>query len=398
MYCNTPRGEKTCPRWSVATHPGKGVIFLVLTCILAFCSCTGKPGAPPPVVPDVEVSPVIQKDVPLYGEWIATLDGYVNAEIRPQVSGYLIKQTYQEGDVVRKGAVLFEINPRPFEAALDEAKGRVAQLEARLARAEADVTRDERLLPKGAASQKDLDTAIADQGEARAGLQSARAAVEQAQINLGFTKVTSLVDGIAGIAQMQVGSFVGQSSLLTTVSQVDPIKAYFTVSEQEYLAFNQRFPSDTSRVAEEERLQLELILADGTTYPHKGKFYFADRQVNQGTGTIRIAGLFANPGNILRPGQYGRIRTVTSIAKGALLVPQRAVTELQGSYQLAVVDGDNKVDIRTVKVGEQVGSLWIIADGLKPGERVIAEGVEKIRTGMQVNPKPFAAASAVAER
>ena len=191
---------------------------------------------------------------------------------------------------------------------------------------------------------------------------------------------------------------MGQNSLLTTVSQVDPIKGYFTVSEQEYLDFNRRFPSDASRAAEEERLQLELILADGTTYPQKGKFFFADRQVNQGTGTIRIAGLFANPRNILRPGQYGRIRTVTSIAKGALLVPQRAVTELQGSYQLAVVDGDNTVAIRTVKVGEQVGTLWIIADGLKPGERVIAEGVEKVRTGMQVNPKPFAATTEVAER
>jgi membrane fusion protein (multidrug efflux system) len=398
MYCNTPRGEKTCPSWSVATHPGNGVIFLVLTSILAFGGCSGQPSAPPPVTPDVAVSPVVQKDVPLYGEWIGTLDGYVNAEIRPQVSGYLVKQTYQDGDAVRKGAVLFEINPRPFQAALDQAKGKLAQAEAQLGKAKIDVERDTPLAKAKAIPQRQLDDDIQALLGSEAAVAAARAAVEEAQINLGFTKVTSLVDGIAGIAQMQVGSFVGQSSLLTTVSQVDPIKAYFTVSEQEYLAFNRRFPSDASRAAEEERLQLELILADGTTYPQKGKFYFADRQVNQGTGTIRIAGLFANPGNVLRPGQYGRIRTATNLAKGALLVPQRAVTELQGSHQLAVVDGDNKVDIRTVKVGEQVGALWIIADGLKPGERVIAEGADKVRTGMQVNPMPFAAAAAVAER
>jgi RND family efflux transporter MFP subunit len=398
MCCNKSRVGKTCPSWSMDMDHGKAVIFLVLTSILSFGGCSGKPSAPPPVAPDVEVCPVIQKDVSLYGEWIGTLDGYVNAEIRPQVTGYLIKQAYQDGDVVPKGAVLFEINPRPFQAVLDQAKGQLAQAEAQLGKAKLDVERDTPLAQARAIPQRQLDDDIQARLANEAAVVAARAAVEQAQINLGFTKVTSLVDGIAGMAQLQVGSFVGQSSLLTTVSQVDPIKVYFTVSEQEYLAFNQRFPSDASREAEEERLQLELSLADGTTYPQKGKFYFADRQVNQGTGTIRIAGLFANPRNILRPGQYGRVRTATSIAKGALLVPQRAVTELQGSYQLAVVDGDNTVDIRTVKVGEQVGTLWIIADGLKPGERVIAEGVEKVRTGMRVNPTPFAAATDVAER
>jgi RND family efflux transporter MFP subunit len=398
MYCNTLRVGKTCPSWPTDMPHGKAVIFLALTSMLSFGGCTGQPSAPPPVAPDVEVSQVIQKDVPLYGEWIGTLDGYVNAEIRPQVTGYLIKQTYQEGDVVRKDAVLFEINPRPFQAVLDQAKGQLAQAEAQLRKAKIDVERDTPLAQAKAIPQRQLDDETQTMLANEAAVVAARAAVEQAQINLGFTKVASLVEGLTGIAQLQVGSFVGQSSLLTTVSQVDPIKAYFTVSEQEYLDFNRRFPSNASREAEEERLQLELILADGTTYPQKGKFYFADRQVNQGTGTIRIAGLFTNPRNILRPGQYGRIRTVTSIAKGAVLVPQRAVTELQGSYQLAVVDGDNKVNIRTVKVGEQVGTLWIIADGLKPGERVIAEGVEKVRTGMQVNPTPFAATTEVAER
>jgi RND family efflux transporter MFP subunit len=398
MYCSKPRVGKTYPSWSVDRHHGKAVIFLVLASILSFCSCSGKPSARPPVAPDVEVCPVIQQDVSLYGEWIGSLDGYVNAEIRPQVTGYLIKQTYQEGDVVRKGDVLFEINPRPFQAVLDQAKGQLAQAEAQLGKAKLDVERDTPLAKARAIPQRQLDDEIQTKLANEAAVVAARATVEQAQINLGFTKVTSLVDGIAGIAQMQVGSFVGQNSLLTTVSQVDPIKAYFMVSEQEYLDFNRRFPSDASREAEMERQQLELILADGTTYPQKGKIYFADRQVNQGTGTIRIAGLFANPRNILRPGQYGRVRTATKIAKGALLVPQRAVTELQGSYQLAVVDGDNKVDLRTVKVGEQVGTQWIITDGLKPGERVVAEGVEKVRTGMQVNPKPFAAATDVAER
>jgi membrane fusion protein (multidrug efflux system) len=340
--------------------------------------------------PDVAVVDVMQKDVPIYSEWIATLDGYVNAKIQPQVTGYLIKQNYVEGSFVRKGEALFEIDPRPFHAALDQAKAQLAQAEAQLGKAALDVERDTPLAQARAIAQSQLDNDIQAKLGAKASVEAAKAAVEQAQLNLEFTEVRSLVDGIAGIAKGQIGDLVGPSTLLTTVSQVNPIKAYFTVSEQEYLDFNRRFPTEASREAERKQLQLELILADGTTYPPKGTIYFADREVNPSTGAIRIAGLFPNPGNILRPGQYGRVRTAIRTKQGALLVPQRAVTELQGSYQVAVVGSDNKVSIRPVKVGERIGLMWIIDEGLKPGERVVAEGVQKVRQGAAVNPKPFA--------
>jgi membrane fusion protein (multidrug efflux system) len=231
----------------------------------------------------------------------------------------------------------------------------------------------------------------------KAAIQAAEAAVKSAQINLDFTRLVAPIDGISGQAQLQVGALVNSSSAaITTVSTVDPIKVFFTVSEQEYLAFNRLYPTEATRSAEEKRLPLELILADATTYPKKGKIYFADRAVNQNTGAIRIAGLFDNPGNILRPGQYARIRAATSTRQGALLVPQRAVSELQGSYQVAVVDHENKVSIVPVKVAEQVGSMWVV-DGLKPGDRVVAEGVQKVRPGAQVNPKPFSAEPARAK-
>ncbi len=240
------------------------------------------------------------------------------------------------------------------------------------------------------AAKAAVETAKAQIEAAEAAVQAAGAAVETAQLNLGFTRLTSLIDGIAGVAQQQVGALVSPSSgAVTTVSTVDPIKAYFTVSEQEYLSFNRRYPSEASRQAQTKQLQLELILADGTEYPEKGKFYFADRGVDEKTGAIRLAGLFPNSGNILRPGQYGRVRTITRIQNSALLIPQRAVTELQGSYQVAVVGSDDKVSIRSVKVGDRIGNQWIVTDGLKPGERIVAEGVQKVRPSVQVNPKPF---------
>ncbi len=365
-------------------------------------------GAQPGASPDVEVVQVEQKDVPIFGEWIGTLDGFTNADVRAQVTGYLLRQGYQEGAFVKKGQLLFEIDRRPFQAALDQAEGQLAQAKAILANAQAvqgrtelDVNRYTPLAKEQAASQQDLDNAIQNNMAAKATvatavaqIRTAEAAVETASINLDFTRLVAPIDGIAGQAQLQVGALVNPSSgPVTAVSTVDPIKVYFTVSESEYLDWNKRFPTENTREAARKSLRLELILADGTTYTHEGTVYFADRQVNQSTGAIRIAGLFPNPGNILRPGGYGRVRTAKSVQKDALLVPQRAVSELQGGYQVAVVDGENRVSVRTVKVGDRVGANWIIADGLKRGDRVVAEGVQKVRQGMQVNPKPFAAES-----
>ena len=338
-------------------------------------------------------------------EWIGTLDGLSNADVRAQVTGYLMRQDYQEGAFVNKGQLLFEIDPRPFQAALDQAEGQLAQTKAILANAEAvqrrtelDVNRYTPLAREQAASQQDLDNAVqnnlaakATVATAEAQIKSAEAAVESAKINLDFTKLTAPIEGIAGLAQLQVGALVNPGSEpVTSVSTVDPIKVYFTVGEPQYLEFRRRFPSELSRQQADKNLRLELILADGTMYPHEGKFYFADRQVNQGTGAIRIAGLFPNPNNILRPGGYGKVRTVIRVEPNALLVPQRAVSELQGGYQVAVVNGANKISIRTVKVGDLSGNQWVVTDGLNRGDTVVAEGVQKVRPGMQVNPTPFA--------
>ena len=364
------------------------------------------PQAAKPMAVDVEVAQVQQQDVPIYGEWIGTLDGLVNADVKAQVTGYLLKQTYVEGSLVKKGQLLFQIDPRPFQAALDQARAQLEQSRAQLVNAEANqqqaqlnVDKYAPLAKEQAASQQDLDNAtqtnIAAKAvvvNSKAAIQAAQAAVETAQINLDFTRLSAPIDGIAGQAQLQVGALVTPASgTVTTVSTVDPIKVFFTVSEQEYLEFNRQYPTEATRQAEVNRMPLDLILADGTTYAKKGKVYFADRAVNQNTGAIRIAGLFPNPGNILRPGQYARVRGATSIKRGALLVPQRAVTELQGSYQVAVVDNENKVSIQPVKVGERIGSKWIIDEGLKPGDRVIVAGMLKARPGAQVNPKPSAA-------
>jgi RND family efflux transporter MFP subunit len=381
------------------------VVGLIIGAIRPKHVSGARSGAPP----DVVVAAVEQKDISLYSEWIGTLDGFVNADVRAQVTGYLLRQDYKEGDFVKAGQLLFEIDPRPFQAALDQAEGQLAQATAQLANAEAvqgrtqlDVERYTPLAKEQAASQQDLDNsvqnnlaAIATVATARAQIKTDEAAVETAKINLNFTRLISPIDGIAGIAQLQVGALVSPSSgAVTTVSTVNPIKVYFTVSESEYLAFNRRFPTDLARQEQFKREPLYLILADGTTYQYPGTIYFADRQVDLGTGSIRIAGLFPNPGNILRPGGYGKVRAANRVVKDALLVPQPAVTELQGSYQVAVVDGQNKVSIETVDVGEQFGPQWIIKKGLKPGERVVVEGTQKVRPGMLVNPKPYVAQTA----
>ncbi len=383
---------------------GTALVAVVAVAVLAMRPKHGAAGGPG--APDVQVVPVEQKDVPIYGEWIGTLDGFTNADVRAQVTGYLMRQAYQEGAFVRKGQLLFQIDPRPFQAALDQAAGQLAQAKASLANAKAvqgrtqlDVDRYTPLAKEQAASQQDLDNAVqnnlaakATVATAEAQIKTAEAALETAQINLDFTRLIAPIDGIAGQAQLQVGALVNLSSgPVTSVSTLDPIKVYFTVSEPQYLAWRRRFPTEASRLEADRNLRLQLILADGSVYPHDGTFYFADRQVDVGTGAIRIAGLFPNPGNILRPGGYGKVRAVIRLQRDALLVPQRAVTELQGGYQVAVVGSDDKVRIRPVTVGDRVGSEWVIAEGLKPGERVVAEGVQKVREGAQVNPKPFVA-------
>ncbi len=420
----------------------KATLFLFIVVLLSAAGCSkSKTTTQAMTAPEVEVVQVEQKDVPIYQEWIGTLDGLVNAEIKSQVTGYLLKQHYTEGSFVKKGQLLFELDQRPFEATLEQAKGdrakaqgqleqanaQLVQAQAQLSQAEAnqgktelDVQRYTPLAKEKAISAQDLDNAIqanlaakAQVKAANAGIQTAKAGiiaakanltaaeamVKSAEINLGFTKIYSLIDGIAGLAQVQVGNLVnGGTGTLTTVSTVDPIKVYFTPSEQEYLNFTKTYPLQNAQAAMRKNLELELVLVDGTVYPQKGRFFVADRQVDQKTGAIRLAGVFPNPGNILRPGQYGRVRAVTDTRTAALLVPQRAVTELQGNYQVAVVGPDNKVNIRTVKVGERVDTLWVINEGLKAGETVIAEGLQKVRPDMIVTTKPYLPATAEAPK
>jgi len=356
--------------------------------LLSVTSCTNTKANPSPPAPDVEVTEIVQKDVPIVSEWVAVLDGFVNAQIQPRVSGYVIRQDYKEGSVVKQGQVLFEIDPRPFKAALDQAKAQLSQAEAQLGKANLDVERDTPLAEARAIAKAQLDTEIQAKLGAQAQVQAAKANVEQAELNMEFTKVTSLVGGVAGIAQVQIGNLVGPNSILTSVSQVDPIKAYFTVSEQQFTDFHRRFPTQQSVEEQRKRIPLKLVLSDGTTYEQIGTIYFADREVNASTGTIRIAAVFPNPNNLLRPGGYGRVRASARTQNGALLIPQRAVIELQGSHQVAVVGNDNKVSIRPVTVGDRVGNLWIVTEGLKPGERVIVEGLMKVRDGAPVKAVP----------
>jgi RND family efflux transporter MFP subunit len=366
-----------------------GFTTVLLLSLMATACGKGNVHAAQPPPPEVRVGPVIQQDVPVYSDWVATLDGYVNAEIRPQVSGYIIKQNYKEGSLVRKGQVLFEIDPRPFQAALDRAKGDLAQAQAQLGKSTLDVNRDTPLAEARAIAQSQLDNEIQAKLGAQAAVETDQAAIEQAKLNLEWTQITSLVDGIAGIAQVQIGNLVGPNSVLTSVSQVDPIKAYFPISEQAYVLAQEQSNSLSSKHAISFfGSSLDLIMTDGRTYPRKGKILLADRQVDPSTGTIRIVAAFPNPGNLLRPGQYGRVHVETNMKKGALLVPQSAVGQSQGSYQVAVVGSDHKVNMRAVKPGETVGTMWVIDEGLKPGEEVVVEGLAKLKEGTLVSPKP----------
>jgi RND family efflux transporter MFP subunit len=354
------------------------------------CSNGNVRAAAPPPSPVVGVAPVIQKDVPLQGEWVGTLEGYVNAQIQPQVSGYLIRQDYHEGALVKKGQLLFEIDPRPFQAVLDQAKGQLAQAEAQMANAELNVKRDIPEAEAHAIPQSQLDTDTQSLRGAKAAVEAGQASVEQAELNLGYTRVVSLIDGIAGINTVQVGNLVGPSTVLTAVSQVSPIKVYFPISEQEYLRMaDGGGPGSVDFLTHASQIPLHLTLADGSVYPHLGRAIFADRQVDTQTGTIQIVGEFPNAKNLLRPGQYARVQAPIGNIDGALLVPQAAVNQQQGTYQVTVVGADNRAQIRTVAVGPRVGMLWVITSGLKPGELVVAVGAEKVKDAEVVNPTPY---------
>jgi membrane fusion protein (multidrug efflux system) len=350
------------------------------------------PGEPPRAVPvEVVVAPVVQRDVPVTSEWIGTTEGTVDAEIRAQVSGYLISRDYEEGRLVKSGDLLFRIDPRPFQAALEQARGDLGRAQAALEKSRLDVERYTPLVAEGAVSRQELDNSIQAKRAGEANVQSARAAVEKAQLELSFTEIRSPIDGIAGAAVAQLGNLVGPGdpNPLTTVSQVDPIRVSAPISEREYLAFARR--SGALADAPEARdANLELILADGSVHPERGRAIFAGREVDPRTGTILFRGEFPNPGNLLRPGQYARVRAVTEIKKGALLVPQRAVSELQGVQQVAVVGPDDKISMRVVQAGVRDGSLQVIEKGLAPGDRVVVEGLQKVREGSVVAPKPAA--------
>ncbi len=365
--------------------------FALPVIVLAAVWGCGKKEAAAPPPPVVEVAPVIQQDVPVYAEWIGTLDGFVNAEIRPQIEGYVLKRDYKEGSFVRAGETLFEIDPRQFQATYDQDKGTVARWEAELANAKTTAARYRPLAAQKAISQQELDDAVTREQTAQASLATAQAALEKAKLDLGWTKVVSPVDGIAGVASAQVGDLVNRLKVMTTVSTLDPIKVNYNVSEQEYLSFTQKVgPVDKLIAADagaKGEAPLQLVLADGSVYSRRGRGYLMGREVDVKTGTIAMAGLFPNPGNVLRPGQYAKVRVVMELRKGAVLVPQRAVSELQGSYQVAVVGPDNKVTIKVVKPGPREGSLWVIDEGLKPGDRIVVEGLQRVRSGMTVAPK-----------
>lgn len=366
---------------------------LATTSLLLATGC-GKPvAAPNAPPPQVEVTAVVQKDVPIIHEWVATVDGFVNAQIQPQVGGYLLRQTYKEGSFVKKGQVLFEIDPRSWQASLEQAEGQLAEAKAQEVKARQDVERDRPLAEARAIAQSQLDAEKQALVAAQAVVQAQQAQVQLARINVNFTKVRSLIDGVAGIASGQIGNLVGPNTLLTTVSQINPSKVYFALGESEYLKFATVINNAAKGLpsAPIERSPIRLVLSNGATYPHPGKLYLADRQVDPQTGTIRVAATFPNPDGILRPGQFGRVRIQTEVLKNALLVPQLAVNEIQGTYQVAVLGSGNKIEIRPVKVGSRVGPEWVIEDGLKVGEEVVVQGIQKVRPGGVVQPKPYQA-------
>jgi membrane fusion protein (multidrug efflux system) len=371
----------------------KRFVLAGLSVISAFVlsDCSRKPVQVAPNAPEVLVATVQPRDVPRVLERVATLDGFINANINAQVQGYIVSRDYQEGSLVKKGDPLFQIDPRPFEAALGQAKGTLGKDQANWTKADADEKRAIDLFKKKVISDQERDTAIAAAESIKANVEADEAAVKTADLNLGYTKITAPIDGLAGFANNQVGDLVGPASTtpLTTVSQIDPIKAIVTVGEGAFTDFFARYPDAEKRQALLNQIDFELILGSGTVYPRKGKFYALDRNLDPKTGSIRYYVTFPNPDATLRPGQFGKVRFVPDSVHNALVVPQEAVAELQGNFQVAVVDQNNKVDIRPVKMGERIGALWQVTEGLNAGDRVVVQGVQKARQGATVQVKEW---------
>lgn len=368
-----------------------GAAWLMAACLgvsgALGCKKEGEKPQLPPL--DVQVEKVEKKDVTLYSEWVGTTTGYVNAEIRPKVQGFLLKQNYTDGAVVKEGDVLFEIDPRQFQAAYDQAEGQLKRAQAALGKSELDVARYTPLAAQGAVSQQELDDAIQQRAADIAQVFSAQAELQQARLNLGWTKVTSPVTGIAGIAIAQIGDLVGETTVLANAAQLDPMKVSFPIGEIEYLRFAKPINENSQRGDRNDAPPVELILANGDKYPESGKISVAALEVSETTGTITIQALFPNPGFLLRPGQYALVRMPTDRRPGATVIRQRAVNELQGLTQVAVVGADDVVQWRTVKMGPRTGSDWVVESGIEPGETIVVEGLQKIRDGMKVAPTPW---------
>jgi len=357
-----------------------GVLTMVLT-ITNGCSSSAEKPAPPP--PGVTVTLATQRDVPIHQEWVGTMSGNVDADIRPKVEGFLLSRLYTEGSYITKGTPMFQLDRRQAQAAVEQAEGNLARTRASLGQAQIDVRRYTPLVAQKAVSQAELDKALSSESAAKAGVDANQAAVDNAKLNLGWTTVTSPISGIAGVSKVQVGDLMTPTTTMTTISSVNPIYVDINVAEQDYLRFVRE---KTGRKAGQD---IELILGDGTTYPRRGHALFVNREVDSRTGTIQVRGEFPNPGNVLRPGQYARIRAVTEMRKSAVLIPQQAVSELQGVYQVGVVTSDNKVTIKAVKLGPQFGNMWVVESGLQAGDNVVVDGLQRIKTGMTVAPTPF---------
>ncbi len=366
--------------------------------LLLLGGCEKKEAPPPPAPPTVKVVDVIQQDVPIYVEWVAQLNGDTNAQITPKVQGYVLNRNYQEGYPVKTGQLLFEIDPRPFEASLQQSQAQLAVAQANLSGSETDQARDEPLVAQNAIPKKQLDNDNAAVASGKAQVDAAKAMIEQAKLNLDWTKVFSPIDGIAGVANAQVGDLVGPSTKMTTISKVNPIRAYFSISEDAYLRVAGKIASVLAGKPGPATSAVEYIQANETVFPGKGRIILVNREVSSQTGTIQLAAEFSNPEAVLRPGGFGRVRIKTGDNKGALLVPQIAVIEVQSDYQVVVVGSDNKASFRPVKVGERVGNNWVITDGVKAGEKVVAEGFQKVRNGVTVNVEPYAQTAAAEGR
>jgi membrane fusion protein (multidrug efflux system) len=367
------------------------VFAAVLILISLSCSCSRKAAQTDPAPPEVLVTTVTPQDVPRVLERVATLDGFINANINAQVQGYIVARDYTEGSIVKVGDLLFQIDPRPFEAALAQARGTLAKDKANQVKADADEKRALDLFNKQVISDQERDSAIATAESGRANIEADEAAVQQAELNLGYTKILAPIEGVSGFANAQVGDLVSPTSgPLTTVSQIDPIKAIVTTGEGAFTDFISRHPDPKERDTYVKSLEFQLILGNGELYPQKGKFYALDRSLDPRTGSIRYEVTFPNPGDALRPGQFGKVRFVADMKKGAMVIPQEAVTELQGSYQVAVVGDDNKVSIRPVQMGDRIGAMWEVTQGLKAGDKVVVQGVQKVREGSLVTVKEWA--------